>query len=224
MNLSDTLPLFARWSVDLTAAQRDRVLADIAVQQVAAGAAVCRKGEPVDSWIGVLDGLVKIASSAPDGRAMTFTGVPAGGWFGEGSLLKHEPRKYDVTALRASRIARLPRATFEWLLDTSIPFNRYVLIQLNERLSQFLARMEYERLLNPDAKLARTLADLFNPLLYPGSGPRLEISQAELALLVGVSRQRANQSLRVLEDAGLLAVEYGAIRVLNLEGLRSYGS
>lgn len=224
MDLSDTLPLFARWSVAIDAQQRDRVLADIAVQQVAAGGAVCRKGEPVDAWIGVLDGLVKIASSSPDGRTMTFTGVPAGGWFGEGSLLKHDPRRYDATALRASRIARLPRATFEWLLDTSIPFNRYVLVQLNERLSQFLARMEYDRLLDPDAKLARSLADLFNPQLYPGIGPRLEISQAELALLVGVSRQRTNQALRALEQAGLLAVEYGAIRVLDLGGLRSCGS
>lgn len=224
MNLSDTLPLFARWSTVLTPAQRDRVLADIAVQQVPAGSTVCRKGESVDCWIGVLDGLVKIASSSPDGRTLTFTGVPPGGWFGEGSLLKQEPRRYDVSALRDSRIARLPRVTFEWLLDTSIPFNRHVLVQLNERLAQFIARAEYQRLLDPDAKLARTLADLFNPLLYPGIGPRLAVSQAELALLVGVSRQRANQSLRTLEEAGLLAVEYGAIRVLDLDGLHRYGS
>ena len=44
-----------------------------------------------------------------------------------------------------------------------------------------------------------------------------------VALLVGVSRQRANQSLRTLEQAGLLAVEYGAIRVLDLDGLKRYG-
>jgi CRP/FNR family cyclic AMP-dependent transcriptional regulator len=223
MNLVDSLRLHARWSVDLDAAQRARVVGDITVQRVEAGALLCRKGEDVDAWIGVMTGLVKLSSSLPDGRTMTFTGVPPGGWFGEGSLLKREPRKYEAVALRDSTVARLPRHTFEWLLGTSIPFNRFLLLQLNERLAQFIGLVEYERLLEPDAKLARSIADLFNPILYPGIGPRLEISQAELALLVGVSRQRANQSLRTLERAGLVAVEYAAIRVLDLAGLRRYG-
>jgi len=223
MNLSDSLRLHARWSLDLDAAQHARVVADLAVQHVAAGDQLCRKGEDVDAWIGVMAGLVKLSSSLPDGRTMTFTGVPPGGWFGEGSLLKREPRKYEAVALRDSTVARLPRPTFEWLLGTSIPFNRFLLLQLNERLSQFIGLVEYERLLDPDAKLARAIADLFNPILYPGNGPRLEISQAELALLGGVSRQRANQSLRRLEEAGLLTVEYAAIQVLDLDGLRRFG-
>ena len=223
MNLADSLRLHARWSVDLDAAQCARVVEDITVHRVEAGAQLCRKGEDVDAWIGVMAGLVKLSSSLPDGRTMTFTGVPPGGWFGEGSLLKREPRKYAAVALRDSTVARLPRATFEWLLGTSLPFNRFLLLQLNERLSQFIGLVEHERLLDPDAKLARSITHLFNPILYPGIGPRLEISQAELALLVGISRQRANQSLRTLEMVGLLAVEYAAIRVLDLEGLRRYG-
>ena len=223
MTIDDQLRLHARWSLALDAGQRARVAADLVVQHAPAGTQLCRKGDAVDAWIGVLDGLVKLSSSAADGRTMTFTGIPPGGWFGEGSLLKQEPRKYDATALRDSLVARLPRATFEWLLDGSIAFNRYLLIQLNERLAQFIGLVEFERLLDPDAKLARSIAELFNPILYPGNGPRIGISQAELALLVGVSRQRANQSLRTLEQAGLLAVEYGAIRVLDLDGLKRYG-
>lgn len=223
MNLAETLHLHARWTADLTPDQRSRVLADLAVQQVTAGEPICVKGEAVESWLGILHGLAKISNSAPDGRTLSFTGVPPGGWFGEGSLLKREPRRYDASALRDSLVARLPRTTFDWLLDTSIAFNRYLLIQLNERLAQFIARLEYEYLLEPEAKLARCIADLFNPILYPGSGPRLEISQAEIALLVGTSRQRVNQSLQVLEKAGLVRIEYGAIRVLNLAGLREFG-
>jgi CRP-like cAMP-binding protein len=223
VDLADSLRLFARWSVDLAPEHRDRVLADVAVQHVSEGSLFARKGDEVDAWIGVLDGLVKLASTSPDGRAMTFTGVPAGGWFGEGSLLKREARKYEAVAMRDCRIARLPRATFEWLLDHSIPFNRFLLVQLNERLSQFIARVEYEHLLGPDARLARCIADLFNPILYPGIGPRLDISQAEIALLVGASRQRVNQGLQALERAGLVAIEYGGIRVLDLAGLRSFG-
>ena len=66
-------------------------------------------------------------------------------------------------------------------------------------------------------------AELFNPLLYPGMGMRLAITQEEVGYLARVPRQRANQALRKLEEAGLLSVEYGAVRVLDLDGLKQYG-
>jgi CRP-like cAMP-binding protein len=81
--------------------------------------------------------------------------VPTGGWFGEGAVLKHEIRKYDVMALRRSRIAFIPIETFQWLLDTSLPFTRFLLMQLNDRLGQFIAAVEYERLLDIDSRVAR---------------------------------------------------------------------
>jgi CRP/FNR family transcriptional regulator, cyclic AMP receptor protein len=212
------------WANTLTDKQLRRVEADVEEQLCAAGTSVCRKGEAVDAWIGVLEGLVKIHTVSADGRPLTFTGVPAGGWLGEGSLLKSDPRKYDVLALRDSRIARMPRATFEWLIDNSIGFNRFLLRQLNERLAQFIALIEYERLLDTDARVARCLGELFNPILYPGIGPRLSISQEEIGYLTGLSRQRVNQALRKLETEGLLAVEYGGVRVLDLDALRRYGA
>jgi len=193
------------------------------VRDFPAGAYVCRKGEPVDHWIGVIDGLVKMASVSPEGKTTTFVGVTSGGWFGEGSLLKDKARRYDIGALRASRMALMPRATFEWLLDTDIGFNRFLLMQLNERLSQFIAMVEYQRLLGPDARVARSLAALFNPVLYPDQAAEIQISQEEVGYLSGVSRQRVNRALQVLEKAGLLRVEYGRIRILDLDGLRAFG-
>ena len=124
------------------------------------------QGELAQAWIGVLGGLVKVSVGNAEGKVASLTGVPAGGWIGEGSLLKREVRKYDIVALRDSVVARLPAATFDWLLDTSIPFNRYLLHQLNERVAQFIGKAEYDRLLDPDARGALP-AELFNPLLYP---------------------------------------------------------
>ncbi|CAM3976635.1 Crp/Fnr family transcriptional regulator [Bordetella tumulicola] len=224
MQLADSLQLAAAWFRVLTDEQRSRVERDIAVQSVQAGSIVERKGEFAQVWIGVLAGLVKVSVGNADGKVASLTGVPAGGWIGEGSLLKREIRKYDVVALRDSVIARMPAATFEWLLDTSIPFNRYLLHQLNERVAQFIGKAEYDRLLDPDARVARCLAELFNPLLYPGMGMRLTITQEEVGYLARVSRQRANQALGKLEEAGLLRVEYGAVRVLDLDGLKRYGA
>jgi CRP-like cAMP-binding protein len=213
-----------RWGASLAADQLARVAAESGEVVVPANGYVCRSGEPVDAWLGVLDGMVKMMISTPSGRASTFTGIPAGGWFGEGSLLKTEPRRYDVVALRESRIARVPRRTFEWLVNTSIPFNRFLLVQLNERLGQFIGMLESQRLHDPDARVARCVAGLFNTILYPGIDKKLEVSQEEIGYLAGISRQRVNQALHALEAAGLLKVEYGAIVIIDLDGLRHYGS
>lgn len=140
MQLSDSLQLAAAWFRVLDAEQQARVERDLSVQQVAAGSIIERKGELAQAWIGVLAGLVKVSVGNAEGKVASLTGVPAGGWIGEGSLLKREVRKYDIVALRDSVVARLPAATFDWLLDTSIPFNRYLLHQLNERVAQFISR------------------------------------------------------------------------------------
>jgi CRP/FNR family transcriptional regulator, cyclic AMP receptor protein len=210
------------WTRTLTAGQIERVEAETQLRVLPVGVPACRKGEPVEHWIGIVDGLVKMTSMNNEGKTTTFLGVTSGGWFGEGSLLKDKTRKYDVVTLRESRVAYMPRATFEWLLDTSIDFNRFLLMQLNERLGQFIAMVEYERLLEPDARVARSLASLFNPVLYPEQATAVQLSQEEIGYLTGVSRQRVNQALQVLEKAGLLKVEYGRIRILDLDGLRAF--
>jgi CRP/FNR family transcriptional regulator, cyclic AMP receptor protein len=212
----------APWFATLDASTHARLKQECMVRAYGGGTVIQRKGEPSDGWLGVVDGLVKVSAEGAGGKTMTFMGVPSGGWFGEGSLLKREMRRYDVVALRDSIVCWVPRSTFEWLLESSIEFNRYLLLQLNERLGQFIGLVEHERLLSPDARVARCLADLLNPTLYPQAGSRVTISQEEVGYLSGVSRQRANQALKVLEETGLLRVEYGAITVLSLEGLQRF--
>jgi CRP/FNR family cyclic AMP-dependent transcriptional regulator len=169
----------------------------------------------------VVEGLLKMSSDNEQGMTMTFTGVPPGGWFGEGTALKREPYRYNIQALRKSVVAGLPVETFHWLLDHSIGFNRFVMNQLNERLGQFIAAREIDRMNNPDIRVARSLASLFNPVLYPGVGEILRITQQELAYLVGLSRQRVNEALNALQAQGLIRIEYGGLRVLDLDALRS---
>jgi CRP-like cAMP-binding protein len=182
---------------------------------------ICRVGREVTYWFGVIDGLLKMSSDSAQGITMTFSGLPPGGWFGEGTALKREPYRYNVLALRRSRVAGLPVETFDWLLDHSIGFNRFVMRQLNERLAQFIAAREIDRLNSPDLRVARNLAALFNPVLFPAVGEILRITQQELAYLVGLSRQRVNEALRTLERHGVIRVEYGGLRVLDLARLRS---
>ena len=171
----NTLPDMLRassWAPTLNADEFARIEAETITRNCAAGSLICRKGEPVENWIGVVTGLVKMANVSADGKPTSFTGMGTGGWFGEGSLLKDEPRRYDIVALRASQIAYMPRATFMRLLDSNMAFNRFLLIQLNERLGQFIAMVEHDRLLGPDARLARCLAGLLIRICIRASAPR----------------------------------------------------
>jgi CRP-like cAMP-binding protein len=201
-----------------------RVTADLRVIELQPGEVLCRVGRAAVWWLGVLDGLLKMSNDSVDGLPITFTGITSGGWFGEGTLLKHEVYRYNIQALRASRVAGIPADTFHWLLSRSLAFNGFVMNQLNERLGQFIAAREIDRLTHPDERVARNLAALFHPVLYPGVGERLRITQQEIGYLVGLSRQRVNQALTALDRAGVIRVEYGGVRVLDLERLRRHAA
>lgn len=209
------------WLGRLQAHERERAAAELVISEAAPGDHICRMGRPVTYWFGVVEGLLKMSADNSQGMTMTFTGLPPGGWFGEGTAFKREIYRYNVLALRKSLVAGLPVETFHWLLDHSIGFNRFVMGQLNERLAQFIAAREIDRLTSPELRVARNLAALFNPALFPGVGQVLRITQQELAYLVGLSRQRVNEALNVLQAQGIIRVEYGGLRVLDLAALRT---
>jgi CRP/FNR family transcriptional regulator, cyclic AMP receptor protein len=209
------------WLAMLNAADRAKAETALVVAEADAGEYLCRIGGPPNFWFGVIEGLLKMSNDSLSGTPITFTGVPPGAWFGEGTLLKREAYRYNIQALRKSVVAGLPSDAFNELLQTSIAFNRYVLNQINERLSQFIAAREIDRLSDPDSRVARSLAALFHPLLYPGVKDVLHITQQEMAYLVGLSRQRVNEALHRLQAVQYIRIEYGGLRVLDLEALRN---
>ncbi|MBI5254993.1 MAG: Crp/Fnr family transcriptional regulator [Burkholderiales bacterium] len=214
----DSIP----WLKVLSPEDRARASATLMVATALPGDRICRIGRPPTYWFGVIEGMLKMSNDGAGGAPITFTGIPPGAWFGEGTLLKREDYRYHIEALRRSVVAGLPIDEFTSLLDRSIPFNRFVMNQLNERLGQFIAAREIDRQSHPDVRVARNLAALFHPVLYPGVGELLRITQQELAYLVGLSRQRVNEALNALREQGLIRIEYGGVRVLDLARLRNY--
>ncbi len=146
----DSIP----WLRLLLPPERARAVDDLRIGDARPGDLVCRVGRPVTFWFGVVSGLLKMSADNVDGQTMTFTGVPPGGWFGEGTALKRESYRYNIQALRKSVVAGLPVDEFHWLLDHSIGFNRFVMDQLNERLGQFIAAREIDRMSNPARSIA----------------------------------------------------------------------
>ena len=169
----------------------------------------------------MLEGLVKVVTTDANGGETTIAGIQSGGWFGEGSVLKNEPFRYEARALRRTQVALLPASVFHELLDSSIMFNRFLLSQLNERLSQFIAARETERM-GPDVRVARHLAALCQGIQPRAGALCIRVRQQELADLAGLSRQRVNQALARLGAIGLLRVEYGTVHVLQRDSLSEF--
>jgi CRP/FNR family transcriptional regulator, cyclic AMP receptor protein len=208
------------WLHVLAPAERDRVGRALRVLDVEPGERICRHGRSPTWWFGVLDGLLKMNNDRESGHSITHMGVAPGAWFGEGTLLKREPYRYNIDALRRSRVAGLPIDEFHALLDVSLPFTRLIMNQLNERLGVFIALREIDRS-DPDQRVAATLAQLVHPVVRSARGGLVKITQQELGDLAGLSRQRVNLALQNLQDKGCLRIEYGGVRVLDMAGLHA---
>ncbi len=93
---------------------------------------------------------------------------------------------------------------------------------MNERLAQFMGMVETDRIDDPRIKLARSILSFFNPILYPGMGSALLVSQQELGELAGLSRQRTNAAIKALEEANLVHASYGSLLITDLQALRNF--
>ena len=209
------------WFAELDAEAQARVLDEMREQHVAAGAALCRRGETPLHWYGMLEGLLKWSITSDDGRTVTFGGQSVGSWFGEGTLLRAVPRQ--ATSWRcATAGSRCSRST-----PSTGCAARAELQRLPADADQRAHALVHGQLCGAGPAGHRQPGGpgdhgLVHPLLNPRGERHLETSQEEIANLAGLSRQRCNAALNRLRAAGLLQIEYGGITVVDLEGLRRF--
>jgi CRP-like cAMP-binding protein len=159
MIAADYLKRIAAWSRELNERELEIARAGIVEKSYSADEFIFMRGDQFEYWTGVVTGLARMGIVSRGGKATSFAGLSAGAWFGEGSVLKNEPRRYDVVALRDTRLAMMDRSTFFWLFENSVGLTSSG-GQLNERLGQFIALLEYGRTLDATARLARGIASL----------------------------------------------------------------
>lgn len=202
------------WYLQLPPETQARVADSATTLQGSKGEVLLHAGDNVKGWYAVLSGLVKLQSESAQGRRQGFLGIPGGEWFGEGSVMKNEPRRYDVIALRDSELMCLPRNLFEELRATQLAFNQALVETLNMRLGQAMTIIETFRLRTPEQRVAMYLGRQ----LWHGSR-KLGLSQEELGILAGLSRQTVNRVLNEFERQNLVSLEFGRIDIIDEAGL-----
>ncbi len=185
--------------------------------EAAKGEIVLPAGTAVEGWYAVMSGLVMLRSPASSRRASAFIGVSDGDWFGEGSAMKPELRKYEVVALRGTQLLCLPLPLFTTLHETSLAFNQFLVSHMNLRLGQALSVIEAGRMRTTAHRVALYLSRLFW-----SSTRRLNLTQEELGQLCGLSRQTVNRELQRLEAAGIVSLDFGRVVIVDDAALLAY--
>ncbi len=206
-------PWFAAQDASLRQALQDGVH----TLRGAKGEAVLEAGAEVGGWYAVLSGLVMLHSPEARGRQSAFLGVPDGEWFGEGSAMKAEPRRYRVVALRETQLMCLPLPLFQRLRETNLAFNQCLAAHLNMRLGQAMAIIEAGRMRSPEHRVALYLSPLFWR-----STRRIHLTQEELGHLAGLSRQTVNRILRQLEALRIVSLDFGRVAIVDDAALAAY--
>lgn len=209
------------WYHALTPELRSLVMQSAFERVADAGEYVARAGTPCTEWYGLMQGFLQMYVVGTRGSETTLYCLREGEWGGEGSLLKGEPRRYDLRALTPVRLCTIPFKTFEQLRNSSIEFNQFLCEIMNARMGIFVGMLEASRLLGPEMRVARTLMMLADG--QASDAQEISISQHQLALMCGLSRQRVNMALNTLKQSGLVRCErrWGFVSV-HVPRLRNY--
>ena len=173
-------------------------------------------GDSADSIYLVREGRIKITALVEGGHEVLHEIVGPGEIFGDTSALLHMPRTTSAQALEASLLCEIRRTAFETLLSTYPELLFQLLKSVGLRLKQAEAQLVNVVCNDISHRVRKTLFDL----MVKESGPMLDrpikikITQQDLANLIGASRQKTWQTLKELEDSGVLQLMYRSILVI----------
>ena len=122
-----------------------------------------------------------------------------------------------MVALRPTTLLCLPLPLFATLRETSLAFNQYLVQHLNMRLGQAMTIIEAGRTQSTEHRVALYLSRLFWR-----STRRLNLTHDEIGQLVGLSRQTVNKVLHLMEDLGIVSLDFGRVAIVDDAALNAY--
>ena len=212
-------PLFAHLSAD----QLSRLAALARPRRYGGDQVIFNEGDPGASLYVIMQGRVKIARSSPDGKERTIALLGPGDLFGELALLDGDARSADAVALEDSQVLVVPREEFRAFLMEHPQVAMGLLVVLSRRLRRTSQIVHDAAFFDVRGRLARVLLELAQAEAHGESAGSLicpRLTQAELANMVGVTRESINKWLRVFEQRGTLAKRHGRLVVTDPESLR----
>jgi CRP-like cAMP-binding protein len=183
------------------------------------------RGDPGTAFYVIATGRVKITLTSPDGKELILRRLGPGDFHGELALLDDQPRSADAVATESSVLFVLQRDAFRQFLAEHPAVATKLLATVSSYLRRNAELIQDATFLDVPARLARILLELAggdgaDNLPPPGAVIPDRMKQAELASLVGATRESINKWLGSFEKQGLISYEKGQITLLRPSGLR----
>jgi len=191
--------------------------------RVARGSVLFAEGDTSDRLFLVDEGKVKLTHAAGDGRENLLSILGPGQMFGELSVFDPGPRSARATAVVDSVVLALSDADLFPLLEQRPDLARGLLRQLAHRLRRSNHTVADLIFADVPGRVAKALLDLADRFGRPGrTGLRVthDLTQEELAQLVGASRETVNKALADFAHRGWLTLELRSVVLLDIERLR----
>ena len=186
------------------------------------GQALFSEGDPGDRLYVVTQGKIKLGRTAPDGRENLLAVLGPGEMFGELSLFDPGPRTATATAVTAATLSALGHHDLQAWLQGRPEVAGGLLAALARRLRRTNEAMADLVFSDVPGRVAKALLDLsrrFGVQTDEGLRVTHDLTQEELAQLVGASRETVNKALADFATRGFLRLEGRAVLILDLERL-----
>ena len=192
-------------------------LAAAHLRTVQDGHIIYQQGDVGQEMYTVASGEVRLYFLHADGRELVLNTYEPGESFGYSTLIDDEPLPHTVEANGRVQLQVISAAAFNALRAKHRAFDNALLVlfcRYMRLLNAYVLDATLEDLLH---RLARRLLQVARP--DEDAVPAIRFSQAELSLMLGVSRQTTNKLLKQFEDEGLVELRYGVVRLRDLPGL-----
>ena len=207
----------------LDAPALERLAAGMRSRSFRRGEVIFHLGDPGDALFVIVSGEVKISLPSETGDEAILATLRPGDVFGELALLDGAPRSASATAMSPTETVVLPRDRFRELIATEAAVRDALLASIAGELRRLTTHVEELHFLDITGRLAARLVRLATE----GGTPtpegtirlRTNLTQADLAAMVGCTRQSVNKLLGQFTDDGLVRLERDAIVITNLDGL-----
>ena len=202
------------------------LLANMVSVKISKGTILFAEGDGGDQLYVIAEGKLKLGTSSGDGRENLLSILGPGEMFGELSLFDPGPRTSTATAVTDAKLLSLGQEKLlPWLVE-----NPKVSLQLLASLAQRLRRTNEAvgDLVFSDVpgRVAKALIDLgerFGKKTEEGLFVHHDLTQEELAQLVGASRETVNKALADFAGRNWLKLDGRAVLITDLERLSKRG-
>ena len=196
---------------------------DLTSEEYSKGDVIIREGEQGDSLYIVTSGKVKLSRKAPDGRENLLSILGPSDMFGELSIFDPGPRTSSAVCVTDVSVQAMDRSALKrWIAERPEISDQLlrVLARRLRRTNNNLADLIFTDVPGRVAKALLQMADRFGSRDADGLRVKHDLTQEELAQLVGASRETVNKALADFVHRGWIQLQGKSVVVLDEERLR----